>query len=399
MIDDRDFREKSVAITGIGLSAISRGASESPLALTLDACHKAIADAGLSLRDIDGISSHPGGVHDESGTSPVGVPVLQDALRLDLRWYSGGGETPGQLGAVFNAIAAICAGYCRNVLVFRTVYEATARKQAAHPNRLFKAGSRARGPIAEWAPFRVYVPATVQAIYLQKYVHDRGIRPEQVGALVVNTRRNAGLNPDAVYRDPLTMEDYLASPIISTPLRRHDCDVPVDGAVAFVLSRRDVARDLRNPLLAIEAVGSASAGRNSWSQLRIPRFDAFHAAARMMWSRTDLKPRDLDVAELYDGFSYYTLACLEALGLCGEGEAASFVERPENIGLDGALPLNTGGGQLSAGRLHGYGLLHEACIQAWGRGGARQVAKDVRNAVVCTSGGPLAGSLLLVREP
>src|SRR3546814_9994355 len=122
---------------------------------------EAIADAGLKRSDIDGLSSYPGGDNNGSGFSPVGVPLLQDALRLNVGWYSGGGETPGQLGAVFNAIGAIAAGYCDHVLVYRTVYEASARKGGTFANALFK-GTRAFGPLMEWAPYGALSAATQQ---------------------------------------------------------------------------------------------------------------------------------------------------------------------------------------------------------------------------------------------
>jgi acetyl-CoA acetyltransferase len=126
----------------------------------------------------------------------------------------------------------------------------------------------------------------------------------------------------------------------------------------------------------------------------------------MLWTRTDLKPSDVQLAEMYDGFSFITLAWLEAMGFCGEGESGAFIEGGQNIALDGPLPLNTNGGQLSGGRLHGFGYLHEACVQLRGEGGARQVskqapgrrAKSVDVAVVGNGGGPVAGSMLLTRE-
>ena len=118
----------------------------------------------------------------------------------------------------------------------------------------------------------------------------------------------------------------------------------------------------------------------------------------MMWSRTDLRPSDVDVAELYDGFSFLTLVWLEAMGFCGRGEAGPFVEGGARIALDGELPLATQGGQLSGGRLHGLGFLHEACVQLWGEGGARQVAHGPRVAAVGVGGGPVAGCALLRRD-
>src|SRR3546814_2281409 len=112
---------------------------------------------------------------------------------LNVGWYSGGGETPGQLGAVFNAIGAIAAGYCDHVLVYRTVYEASARKGGTFANALFK-GTRAFGQLMEWAPYGALSAATQQAIYFQRYIHEYGVTPEQVGAIAVNNRRNASLN-------------------------------------------------------------------------------------------------------------------------------------------------------------------------------------------------------------
>ncbi len=119
-------------------------------------------------------------------------------------------------------------------------------------------------------------------------------------------------------------------------------------------------------------------------------------AAAELWSRTDLTPSDVDVAELYDGFTFLTIAWLEALGFCGEGEAGPFVEGAERIALDGQLPVNTYGGQLSAGRMHGYWVLHEACLQLRGEAGERQV-KNAEVAAVSNGGGPIAGCMLLTR--
>jgi len=392
------YGEKECAISGIGMSEVSRGASKTALGLTIDACLEAIADAGLKRSGIDGVSSYPGGDNNASGFSPVGVPALMDALRIEPNWYSGGAENPGQLGAVFNAIGAICAGLCNHVLVYRTVYEASARKGGRFANALFKGAERAHGQLAEWAPYWAMSAAVQQALYFQRFIHEHGARPEQVGWIAVNNRRNASLNPKAVYRDPITIDDYLASPIICTPLHLYDCDVPCDGAVAMVVSRREAARDLSNPVIGIEAIGSALHRRYSWSQIETPATQATTSVAKMMWSRTDLTPADLDVAQLYDGFTYHTLAWLGSMGICEHGDAAAFIEGGQRIALEGEMPINTGGGQLSAGRLHAYGQLHEACVQLWGRGGERQVAGDIRVSANCTAGGPMAGCMLLVRE-
>ncbi|MCK9541265.1 MAG: thiolase family protein [Novosphingobium sp.] len=393
----RNYPEKNCAITGIGQSKISRGADKSALGLTIDAAMQAIADAGLKRSDIDGIATWPGDRADGSGFSDVGIPALQDALRIEVNWYSNAAETAGQFGALFNAIGAINAGLARHVIVFRTMYEATARK-TAFANALNKPGERVRGGFAWFSPYHTYAAATQQALYFARYVHESGIRPEQVAQVAINGRRNAALNPAAVYRTPITLDDYMNAPVISTPLRLFDCDVPIDGSTAIIVSHIDAARHLPNPVTRIEAVGSSMRYRNNWVQLDALPTQAQPKVAEMMWNRTDLTPADVAVAELYDGFSFHTINWLENFGFCKRYEAGGFLEGGHRIALDGELPINTNGGALSAGRMHAYGQIHEACVQLWGRGEARQVKGDPRVAALSTAGGPLAGCFLLVRE-
>jgi acetyl-CoA acetyltransferase len=140
------------------------------------------------------------------------------------------------------------------------------------------------------------------------------------------------------------------------------------------------------------SIGGAGVGLHTGDFTTLPAV----VAGSMLWSRTQLKPKDVDVAQIYDGFSILTLLWLEALQLCSPGEAAAFVEGGRRIGLDGELPLNTSGGQLSAGRFHGYGHTHEACMQLWGLAGERQV-KDARVCVV-SNGGYGYGALLLSNQ-
>jgi acetyl-CoA acetyltransferase len=192
------------------------------------------------------------------------------------------------------------------------------------------------------------------------------------------------------------MDDYFASRMISTPLRMFDCDVHCDASTAIVLSRRDIAKDLRHPPIRIEAIGSAIHQPYLWDQVDLTG-NASADAGASMWARTDLKPKDVDTAQLYDGFSILTLMWLEGLGLCPKGESGAFIEGGGRIALDGVLPLNTNGGQMSGGRTHGLGYVHEACLQLWGRAGERQI-RAPQVAVTAAGGGPLAGSILLVKE-
>jgi acetyl-CoA acetyltransferase len=393
--------EKKAAVTGIGQSDVGRRLDRDPLALTVDACLEAIADAGLDRSDIDGISTYPGGnLPGAPGFTGAGVTEVQDALRLDLDWFCGGPELPGQLGSVINACAAVATGLARHVLCFRTVWESTAQGGGRRAGIGAGGGGRFRASgFMQWTlPFGAASAACWIAMFARRHFHEFGTTREQMAQIALNARRNAGLNPKAVYREPLGLDDYLSARIISTPFVLYDCDVPVDGCTAVVVSSIEAARDGRRPPLRVEAVGSAIHGRPSWDQFDDLTTMAMRDAGAMLWKRTDLRPSDVDVVELYDGFSFLAMSWLESLGFCGKGESGPFVEDGTRIALEGELPLNTHGGQLSAGRLHGYGFLHEACVQLWGEGGARQVAGDPKVAVAAAGGGPLGGCLLLVRD-
>uniref|UniRef100_UPI002FE1B7D7 thiolase family protein n=1 Tax=Rhabdothermincola sp. TaxID=2820405 RepID=UPI002FE1B7D7 len=374
-----DLLERRAVISGIGQSQVGRRLYRDPLDLTIDAALEAIADAGLEPGDIDGIATYPGNQDVPPGFSGVGVVEVQDALRLELDWFAGGLESPGQLGSVINAIAAVATGLADHVLCFRTVWEASAQGDKGRSSVTMGGGGtgasyRASGFMQWTLPFGAPSAANWIAMMAQRHFHEFGTTREQLAQIALNGRRNAARNPKAIYRDPMTLDDYLEVRMISTPLCLYDCDVPADGSTAVIVSRADAAADLAHPPARIEAVGSAIHGRPSWDQWDDLTTMALRDAAAMLWSRTDLTPADVDVAELYDGFSFITLCWLEALGFCGHGEGGPFIEGGERIALDGEIPLNTHGGQLSAGRLHGYGFLHEACVQLWDRGGERQVA-------------------------
>jgi acetyl-CoA acetyltransferase len=401
----KEILERRAAITGIGQSEIGRRLGRNALEITLDACLAALDDAGLTTRDIDGLATYPGAMGGPPGFSGAGVTEVHDALRLELDWFTGGMEMPGQLGSVVDGCLAVACGLAKHVLCFRSVWEGTAQGKGGRSGIGLSAGGggggsfRASGSPMEFTlPFRAYSAANWIALFAQRHFHEYGTTREQLAWIALNARRNAGLNPNAIYREPMTLEDYLAVRMISTPLCLYDCDVPCDGATALIVSHVDAARDLRRPPLRVEAVGTALRGRPSWDQFDDLTTMALRDAAAMLWERTDLTPADVDTAQLYDGFSFIALAWLEALGFCGKGEGGPFVEGGARIARDGEIPLNTHGGQLSAGRLHGYGFLHEACVQLWGEGGSRQVPGDPRVAVAAAGGGPLAGCLLLTRE-
>lgn len=394
-----DIGERKAVISGVGQSQIGRRIYRDPLGLTLDACLAAIEDAGLTRDDIDGLATYPGNMATPPGFSGGGITEVHDALRLKLDWFSGGLELPGQLGSVANAIAAVATGLCNHCLCFRTVWEASAQGDQNRASVTTGGGGgnfRATGFMQWTLPFGAPSAAIWIGMMANRHFELYGTTREQLGQIPLTARANATLNPNAIYREPMSMEDYLGVRMISTPLCLYDCDVPADGSTAIIVSRADRSADLRKAPIRVEAVGTALRGRPSWDQFDDLTTMALRDASAMMWERTDLTPADVQIAELYDGFSFITLCWLEALGFCAHGEGGPFVEGGHNIAREGGVvALNTHGGQLSAGRLHGYGFLHEACTQLWGEAGDRQVSGSPEVAIAAAGGGPLAASLLL----
>jgi acetyl-CoA acetyltransferase len=387
--------EQRAIISGIGLSTVGRRLGRSGLDLTLEAIQAALDDAGLEGKDIDGLASWPGYSQHVPGLSPVSLGEVKEAYRLRLNWYTAGGEA-SQMSAIINACMAVATGQARHVLCYRTMTESTAMSQGTRSS-VMGAAQRLPGSISWMAASGAVSASNWVGLVASRYAHEFGLKREQLGQIALNARRNAIPNPRGVYRTPLDMETYLAARMVSTPLCLYDCDVPVDGSAVIIVSHRDTARDLKSIPIQFEAICGPLHGRDSWNQMEdLTRFAA-EDAGRRLWSRTDLKPKDVQVAGLYDGFTFLTLLWLEGLGFCGRGEAGAFLEGGYRIALDGELPLATGGGQLSAGRLHGLGHMHEVVTQLRGQGGARQVPGSPRVGVVSNGGGPIASAALLVR--
>lgn len=213
----------------------------------------------------------------------------------------------------------------------------------------------------------------------QRYLYESGKTRQDLSAVALMSRRHAASNPWAVYQQPLSLEDYMAAPMISDPLCLLDCDVPVDGSTSIIVSRSDIGTNHGRSLLIIDALGSGL---------------SMESCAATMWERSRLTPSDVDVAQLYDGFSVFVPQWLEALGLCPPEQGLDLIGDGDAVDPSGILPLNTGGGQLSGGRLHGFGHLYEACQQLWGRCPGRQV-HDAEVAVVSTGSYWFVGSALL----
>jgi acetyl-CoA acetyltransferase/uncharacterized OB-fold protein len=383
--------EHRAVLSGIGRSKLGRRLMVDPLSLTVDACLAAVADAGLTLEDIDGLSTYPGA--SVAGMSEGGVTAVEEALRIHPTWHNGGGDLPGPGGSIIAAMLAVASGLCRHVLCFRTVWESTYRTLG-----LGQAPGRVSGSLMEWrAPFGAMSAANWIAMNAHQYFHRYGATREMLGLIALNGRANAALNPAAIYRDPLTMDDYLSARMISTPFGLYDCDVPCDASIAVIVSDASVAGDLPHRAIRVEAAGTQILERVSWEQDTITHEPQVLGQSAHLWTRTSLRPSDVDVALLYDGFTFNAISWLEGLGFCGIGEAQDWLDKGRKIALDGELPVNPHGGQLSEGRTHGFGFLYEAVTQLRHDAGERQVA-EAKTAVVTSGGGTPSGVLLLQRD-
>jgi acetyl-CoA acetyltransferase len=394
-----DVPEQRAIISGIGISRVGRKTGIAGLDLTRESVAAAIADAGLRPDDIDGIATL-GETPAADVAEAFGMHDLQQVEMV---------ASGGLLAPVMGAFLAVASGDARHVLVYRTVqmmggaiFQPDAGRgapQPPRPPRLPAGGegqaamARGMGDMASLLTYHAYSAANWLAMHARRHMHLYGTTKEQLGWLAINSRANAALNERAAYRDPITMDDYLAARPVSDPFGLLDCDVPIDGSIAVVVSHADYAADAPNPAVRVQSMGGAP-GTGGWDQRPdYPKMASVDAAAEL-WSKTDLEPSDVDIAELYDGFTFLTFAWLEALGFCGDGESGPFVDGGSRIALDGELPVNTYGGQLSAGRMHGYWVLHEACLQLRGQAGPRQVQR-AEVATVTIGGGPIAGCILL----
>jgi acetyl-CoA acetyltransferase len=371
-----DQLERRAVISGIGLSEIGRHLGRPSLELAIEAAQAAIADAGLTVADIDGLAT--------MGDAPT--IEVKEALGARMSWIgtSGPEGSGGHLRFVIDACMAVATGLCHHVLVYRSVSMMSGELPSAS---------------GEWSwnlPYFDFAASSLVARYARRHMYEYGTTREQMAQIALVARRHAALNEKAVKRSPMTMDDYLSARWIAEPLGLFDCDLPVDGAAAFVISRAEHAAACPSPAIRFEALGCAIHGQMSWEYRDAYPGMAATDAATQMWSRTDLTPADVDVAEIYDGFTFLTMTWIEALGFCGMGESGPFIEGGQRISLGGQLPLNTYGGQLSAGRLHGYWVLHEAVTQLRGQAGARQVP-GAEVAVVTAGGGHRMGCLLLTR--
>ncbi|MFJ4617098.1 acetyl-CoA acetyltransferase [Streptomyces sp. NPDC088812] len=374
----------------VGAATSDLGVTGRPaLALLAQGVTRALADAGLALADVDGLA-----------TAGIGrFPALQAADYLGIRpvWTdstSAGGSAFEMF--VARAAQALADGQCRTVVIAYGSDQRSARR------RSLTGPADPTVPEAQFeAPAGPLYPASHYAMAARRYLHRHGYGREALAEVAVAARAWALLNPDAhrYAAGPLTVAQVLSAPVLSSPLTTADCCLVTDGGGALVLTTAERARDLRRPAVHVLGYGEAT-GHTGMAGPDDLLDSGARAAADRAWARAGLGPADMDVVQIYDSFTITTLLSLEALGLCGEGEAGAFVAEGR-IRPGGALPLNTSGGGLSYGHpgMFGLFLLVEAVRQLRGECGARQVP-GARTAVAHGTGGILSShaTVVLARE-
>lgn len=328
--------------------------------IAAEAAGGALAEAGLTFADVDGYAC--------SGVGPIGVLSMCHHLNLNPDWLDstaiGGSSFVAQ---VLNAAAAIRDGLCRTVLI---TYGSTA---ASDRFAVGTGGGTAGDPPDAFEG--VYGPTVVgaYAMVAQRHMHQYGTTSAQLAEIAVTMRRHAGMNPQAKYRDPITVEDVLASRTISSPLHLLDCCVISDGGGALVVTSEERARDLKTS--PVRVLGGGIAARHSGIGERDISDIAARQSGKRAFERTGISRSDVDLCMIYDSFTITVLSTLENLGFCEPGEGGAFVQGGR-IGLGGVLPTNLDGGGLSSNHpgMRGMFLVIEATRQLRGECGDRQVA-------------------------
>ena len=258
--------ERDACITGQGMSAIGRKVNKPAIDLALDAIMGAIDHAGLSVDQIDGLCTNPA-VSETPGMTPVPLRDIKNGLGLRLNWFASVQEGPSTLSAIMTAAMAVATGQARHVVVHRTAIQYSMMKQSRETPLKEGAAARRWNNWQGWSyPFNALSPIHTHAMITKARMHRHGLTREQMASWVLNARKNAQLTPTAVYSEPLTLDAYLSARIIADPLCMYDCDAPIDGSVAFIVSAVEASGETRNRPLRIEAMSGALYGKDSWDQ-------------------------------------------------------------------------------------------------------------------------------------
>ena len=375
------------AITGIGETLYLRASPKSAFELQIEACLAAISDAGLDPKDIDGII--PIGITGapaEAFVTNFGIPDLRFSALTPL-----GGASP--IAAVQCAIAAIAAGLCNHVLIpaGRNVSSGARAGVRIHQMPQFHLVTEFELPQGAIAPAQLYAPMA------RRHMELYGTTSRQLGEIAVSTRAHALLNGNAVMTKPITLDDHQSSRMIADPFRLLDCSLESDGGAALVVSAAERARDMRQPVVRVLGIAeghpdspSSITQRPDMTKLGLAK------AAPIAFRMADIAHHEIDVAEVYDCFTWVVLCQLEDMGFCKKGEGGPFVEDGK-LRVGGALPTNTHGGLLSQAHMLGMNHVVELVRQLRGQGGRAQVEGATTG--LCTGYGDLGdGAIAIMRR-
>jgi acetyl-CoA acetyltransferase len=375
----------SCAIVGLGRTEFSRCSGRTPLAMAVEACRGALDEAGLVMGDVDGIGTF------QWNDSALPVDVGWALGRDELSWAPallGGGNFLAAV--VSDAAAAIESGQCKAVLVYRSLNGRSGFRFGTVTDSL---------PVADKAqydaPAGLLVPAQYVATWARRHMEIYGSTCEDLGQIAVTQRRHAQRNSHAIAQDPLSLAEYMNGRWVADPFRVYDCAYEVDGAVALLIADADVVPDCRTE--PVWLLGSAnSLGGSGWTGWDDMTTMYSRVAGPRLWRRIGLGPQEIDVALMYDCFTYTVMATMEDFGFCGKGDVgAFFAEGRATYGGD--VVVNPHGGLLSEGYLHGLNHHYEAAVQLRGAAGDRQV-QDARLALVTAGAGPFGGAVVYSRD-
>jgi len=367
------------ALAGIGQTEFSKNSGRSELQLAAEASLAAIRDAGLSPADIDGMVTFQMDSNDE-------LALMRCLGVREINWTARGPFGGAAASATVQlAAAAVASGAARHVLIYRAFNERSGRR-FGQPDAGGYAAMMAK-PDFHFA-YGLDTPAKIYALWYQRYMRKYGVTNEDLGRYVEVARRHAATNPNAWFHGkPVTLEEHQASRWIVEPiLRLLDCCQESDGGVAIVVTTLERARDLAQPAVRVMAATQAhlQGGDIMFDYYRdeLADFEDAHHMSQRLWRDSGLTQSDIDVALIYENFSPVVFLALEAHGFCGRGEAKDFI-RDGHIGLDGSLPVNTHGGLLGEGYIHGVNNILEGVRQV--RGTAANQVPGARHVLVSAS--------------
>jgi acetyl-CoA acetyltransferase len=375
------------AVAGIGQTEFSKNIGRSERRIALEAIRLALEDAGLAAAEVDGLVRF-----DMESTTEVeiarnlGIPNLRFFGEVG---YGGGGGC----AAVGHAALAIEAGWAEVVICWR------ARNRGSGGRPWAGTGAAVGGDAQFYVPFGLVRPVDQIAMLARRHMHEFGSTSEQLGAVAVACRKHAARNPHASMRETITLADHQASRMVSDPLRKLDCCLETDGALAVVLTTLERARDLRQRparvLAAAQGTGPEHVVMANYHGPR-PLETPSLWAARDLWARGGVRPADVDCVQLYDAFTPLVLFSLEEYGFCKPGEGGPFCEGGRLEWPDGELPTNTSGGGLSEAYVHGFNLILEGVRQV--RGTSTSQVRDAELCLVTSGAGVPTSALLLARD-